>query len=125
LFAVGILVTTIVLSPFFFNFPVAGAPLRLRNYLDGSGTQHLLGLGGGILAGAALLAGFVAAAAPATDRVAPAASFALNQGGMLLAALWGLLAWREFKGGGNRIWALTGGMILLLAAGIALISLGQ
>lgn len=125
LFAGGVMGTTVVLSPFFFNFPVAGAPLRFRDYFEGSGRQHLLGQFGGVLAGAALLAGFLAATVPAAARIAPAASFALNQGGMVLAALWGLLAWREFKGSGDRIRTLFGGMLLLLAAGIAMISLGQ
>jgi len=125
LFAAGMALTTLVLSPFFFNFPVAGSPVRFRDYFKGTGRQHLLGVFGGLLAGAALLGLFVAASVPATARLAPSVGFALSQSATLLAALWGLLVWHEFKGSSDQTRTLIWGMLLLFAIGIALISLGQ
>jgi glucose uptake protein len=125
LFAGGIMATTVVLSPFFFNFPVAGAPVRFRDYFAGSMSQHLLGWLGGILAGAALLTSFLAAGAPVAARATPGVSFALNQAGAVLAALWGLLVWHERKGSGERIRALYAGMLVLLVAGIGMFSFGH
>ena len=65
MFAAGILVSTAVLVPFFFNFPVAGEPLGLAEYFKGTGKQHLLGFLGGVIAGVAFLAGILALGAPA------------------------------------------------------------
>lgn len=118
LFAGGMLPTTIVLSPFFFNFPVTGGPLGLRDYFRGGGRQHFLGLLGGMFAGVAMLAGFLATGAPSAVR-------AVQQGGTLLAALWGFLVWREFKGAGERVRMLFVGMLILYAAGITVLSVGQ
>jgi glucose uptake protein len=124
-FAGGILPTTLALSPFFFNFPVTGGPIGLRDYFRGSGRQHLLGLLGGILAGIALLASFLSGGVPAAARVAPATVYALSQSGALLAALWGLLVWRELKGASERVRMLFAGMLILYAAGITVLSVGQ
>ncbi len=125
LFAGGMFVVLLVLGPFFFNFPVSGGPIRLRDYFSGSGRQHLLGVLGGLLAGAAILISFLTAAAPATARVAPGISYALSQSGTVLAALWGLLVWREFRGASDRIRTLFAGVLILFAAGVAMLAVAQ
>ena len=65
LFAASILGSTILLAPFFFNFPVAGAPITVQRLSSPAlAKQHALGLVGGILAGTAFLTGLLALAAP-------------------------------------------------------------
>jgi len=125
LFAMGILSTTVVLSPFFFNFPVSGGPIRFRDYFRGSGSQHLFGLLGGMLAGVALLASFISTGVPSAVRVVPTTAYALHQAGAILAALWGFVAWREFKGSSDRVRMLFGGVLILYAAGITVLAVGQ
>jgi glucose uptake protein len=125
LFAAGVLFATLVLGPFFFNFPVAGRPIRFRDYFAGTMRQHLLGLLGGLMGAAAILCSLLPAAASAANRVAPAPGYALAQGGTLLAALWGLLVWREFKGSSDRIRLLFLGVLVLYAAGIAVLSVAR
>lgn len=122
LFAASILGGTILLAPFFFTFPVAGAPIKLSDYLAGSPKQHALGLAGGILVGTAFLTGLLALASPGN---AGGLNYALSQGGPVLAVIYGLLLWREFKGAGERPRVLSIVTLILLAAGIALLAFSR
>ncbi len=63
LFAASVLISTILLGPFFLNFPVAGVPIRFKDYLGGNPKQHVFGLLGGILVGTAFLTGMLVLAA--------------------------------------------------------------
>jgi glucose uptake protein len=125
LFAAGILSSTIVLGPFFVNFPVSGGPIGLRNYFTGTRRQHLLGILGGMLAAGGLLTGLLGVTAPPFVKVAAAPAYALSQGGPALAILWGLFYWREFKGAAERTRLLFLVMWILFAAGIFLLAVAQ
>lgn len=123
LFAAGMLVSTFLYTPFFLNFPVSGAPIQFFDYFKGTARQHLLGVvGGGLLAlGAA--AGFVGAATPASVKIGPAFGDTALHAGAVVAALWGLLAWHEFKGGSERIRMLLAVMLVLYLAGLGMMSI--
>ena len=125
MFAVGILISTAVIDPFFFNFPVAGGPIGLADYFKGTGKQHSLGFLGGIIAGVAFLAGMLALGAPPALRTAAMPSYALSQGGPVLAVAWGLFVWREFKTSGERSKLLFRFMWILLAIGIGLLAVAR
>ena len=124
-FAAGILVSTMILAPFFFNFPVAGDPIGLSDYFKGTGRQHSLGFLGGVIAGAAFLAGVLALRAPSAIRTAAMPGYALSQGGPILAAAWGLFVWREFRSAGERSTLLFRIMWILLALGVALLAVAR
>ena len=87
--------------------------------------RWLIGLGvlGGVIWGVGTISNFVAASAPNSVNVGPAISYAIGQGATLVSTLWGLLVWKEFAGAETgvrfRIWI----MLLLYAAGLALLSL--
>jgi glucose uptake protein len=125
LFAAGILISTVILDPFFFNFPVTGDPIGLSDYFKGTGKQHALGLLGGIIAGAAFLAGMLAHGAPSAVRTAAMPSYALSQGAPVLAVVWGLFVWHEFKRAGERSTLLFRFMLILLVVGIGLLAVAQ
>ncbi|MGB9610889.1 MAG: AcrB/AcrD/AcrF family protein [Bryobacteraceae bacterium] len=122
-FALGVLVTTPVFNLFFMNLPVEGDPVGFRDYLAGTGRQHALGVLGGVIWGVGTISNFVAASAPRSVNVGPAISYAIGQGATLVSTLWGLVVWKEFAGAEAgvrvRIWI----MLLLYAAGLALLSL--
>jgi glucose uptake protein len=134
-FAAGVFFSTFALNIFFMNLPVEGDPVEFSHYFKGSPSQHVLGLLGGAIWCAGAVASFVAASANAdsgagtlslTDsatRVGPAASYAMAQGATLIAALWGVLAWKEFKGGDTRVKALAALMFVLYACGLVMVSL--
>ncbi len=125
MFAIGILLSTAILDPFFFTFPVTGEPIGLSEYFKGTGKQHALGILGGVVAGVAFLAGTLALSAPLAFRAAAIPSFALSQGAPVLAAAWGLFVWREFRGSGGRSTLLFPLMWILLAAGIGVLALAR
>jgi len=123
LFAGGLLLTTFLYVPFFANFPVMGEPIQLRNYFRGTKKQHFWGIFGGIVWAAGAIAGLVAASAPPGVQAGPAISYGLGQGAALLSALWGLIVWREFKGGDVRTQMLLVTMIVLFVTGVSLVSI--
>ena len=122
IFAASILGSTILLAPFFFNFPVSGAPVKFTDYFSGSVKQHILGLLGGILAGAAFLTGMLALAAP---RVGAGLSYGLSESGPVLAVICGLVLWSEGQGTNERPRLLLMVTLILLAAGIAALAISR
>jgi glucose uptake protein len=121
-FAVGIFSSTFVFNLFFMNLPLQGEPVELMDYFRGGPSVHLMGFLGGAIWIMGGVASFVAASADSV-HIGPAVSYAMGQGSTLISALWGILVWKEFRGGDARIKALLGLMLVLFAMGLALVSL--
>lgn len=124
-FAAGVLFSTFLLDLFFMNLPVDGEPLDVMHYIRGSLKCHLLGVLGGVLWCAGLLAALVAAAVPAPIQAGAATAGAVAPLGALLAAFWGMAAWKELRGAGAaaRMPAIL--MLALFAAGFVLLLLAR
>jgi glucose uptake protein len=119
-------VAALLSSPFFVlfftTFPVvttAGSP---AGYLAGNARQHMMGMAGGILWGAGMLTSLLTAAAPVGVQPSAMVEYVLNNGALLVAVAWGLLAWREFQGGGDRVRMLAAGMVVLFLAGLGMVA---
>jgi len=123
LFAAGVLVSTFLYTPFFLNFPVAGTPIQFTDYFRGTARQHLLGLLGGGLLALGATAGFVGATTPASVKIGSALGYTALHAGAVIAALWGLFAWHEFKGANERIRLLLAVMLVLFLAGLGMVSI--
>jgi glucose uptake protein len=119
----GMFSSTLLYVPFFVNFPVQGEPMQVRDYFKGAKRQHFWGIFGGFVWAVGLLAALVAVAAPPAALTGPALTTGLLQGAPVLAALWGLLAWREFNGSTQGVKLLMLGTIVLYLAGLTLVSL--
>jgi glucose uptake protein len=115
--------STLLYVPFFLNFPVQGQPVQMRIYFQGTKKQHFWGIFGGILWTVGLLAVLLEGGAPAPARTAPALASILTFGAPVLAILWGMFAWREFKASPQGVKLLHFGMLFLFVAGLTLISL--
>lgn len=122
-FAIAVFFSTFPFNVYFMNLPVEGAPVSLRDYLKGTRKQHLLGVAGGIIWCIGTLANFAAASAPEKVQVGPAVSYAVGQGATMVSALWGLLVWKEFAGGGLKVYTLIVIMLTLFAVGLGLVSI--
>ena len=59
----------------------------------------------------------------ASGVAGPAISYALGQGATLVAALWGVFIWKEFRGGPAGTSTLTWVMLVSYAIGLTLIGL--
>ena len=84
------------------NLPVAGKPLDMLDYFRGKFSRHLLGLVGGAVWLAGALAWLVAQGAPEEAAADRPLLFALINAAPLLAAVWGIFAWKDLEGSDTR-----------------------
>lgn len=115
-FSLGILGSNFLFNSLLIRYPVMGEPTSYRAYFAGSMGNHLTGiLGGGIWCLGMSLSIIASGAA------GPAISYGLGQGATVIAALWGIFIWKEFRNapkGANTILHL---MLALFAIGLAMI----
>jgi glucose uptake protein len=93
-------------------------PLSIENYGRGSARDHAAGLLGGLVYGVGAV--FVLLAAGLAGM---AAAGAVGQANPLVAALWGIVVWKEFRGATRRTWLLVTLMLALYTAGLVLLGL--
>ncbi|BDC52187.1 multidrug DMT transporter permease [Bryobacterales bacterium F-183] len=123
-FAVGMLFTSLLVSPFWMNFPIEGEPLGISAYFKKANVRtHLLGFVGGVIAMAGFAAMTLAGAVPANQQIGTVISLALTMGIMALGTAWGVVVWGEFAGTGSRVRTLVMLMFVLIFSAAALISL--
>jgi glucose uptake protein len=114
-FGAGVLGSNILWNTVFMR----AANLSYREYFRGSPRLHAIGILGGAIWMLALSFNVIA-----SGVAGPAVSYALGQGATLVAAIWGLFIWREFRAapaGTNKYLALmlagyTIGLVLIGAA---------
>jgi glucose uptake protein len=121
-FAVGVFLSTLVFNVFLMNLPVEGEPLEIPEIFRSTAKQHLLGLAGGVVWCTGMVASLAATSAPAEAHVGAVEGSLLAQGFPLIAALWGILVWRELKGADLRVKVLAVFMFLLFVCGLLLIA---
>lgn len=121
-FMVGMLASNLIVNTLVMVRPVTGQPpIPLSTYWKMPAKWHLLGLTmGGAVWGLGTVLNFVTSG---TGIVGPATSFALGDGATMVAALWGILAWREFDGASTSVKKLLVWMFMLFVTGLAAIAL--
>ena len=77
--------------------PIVGSPVAAADYFHAPGTYHALGLLGGAIWGIGTVFNFVAA-----SLVGVAISYAIGQASPMVACLWGVFVWKEFRGANAR-----------------------
>lgn len=92
-FSVGVFLSTFIFNPFFMKYPVQGSPVAMSAYWMGNFKTHLSGVIGGFIWMFGMVVSFMAAGA-----ANPAISYALSNAAPVVAILWGVLIWKEFKG---------------------------
>ena len=93
----GALLSCFIWNIYFMKHPLVGEPVSLRGFVHAPISAHLLGLLGGIIWGVGTVFNLVAA-----SLTGVAISYAIGQSAPMVAALWGILAWKEFEGSGPR-----------------------
>jgi glucose uptake protein len=121
-FAIGVFLSTFVFNVFLMNLPVEGEPLEVLDLFKSTPKEHLLGLAGGALWCTGMVASLAAGSAAAETQVGTVAGYFLTQGFALIAALWGILLWKEFKPADLRVKTLAVLLFLLFAGGLLVIS---
>jgi len=121
LFSISVVFSTFVFNLFFMNLPVEGDPLEIADYFKAEIKNHILGVLAGAVWGIGALASYVVAT-PKREIHPSGLVTMLGQAAPLVAALWGLLLWKEFKGGDTRVKAFGAVMLVLFAGGLAFFS---
>ncbi|MEO1012040.1 MAG: GRP family sugar transporter [Bacteroidota bacterium] len=116
LFSLGILASNFVFNTVLMRKPFEGTPLSFQDYFKGSGKSHLMGVLGGIIWCIGMSFSILA-----SDKAGPAISYGLGQGATVVAALWGIFVWKEFKGAPKGVSGMLNAMLLLYVVGLGLI----
>ncbi len=111
----------VVISNFLFNYlimkkPFDGPPLSFKDYAQGSFSVHLTGILGGVIWNIGMSMSIIA-----SGKAGFAISYGLGQGATLIAALWGVFIWKEFKGASKPVNNLILLMFLAYLAGLVLL----
>lgn len=91
-FSVGIFISNFVFNTILMKKPIDGEPVSYSQYFKGRYKTHLVGILGGLIWGLGNSFNLIAA-----GKAGPAISYGLGQGATLIAALWGVFIWREFR----------------------------
>ncbi len=91
-FSFGLLLSNFVLNPVIMAKPFVGEPVKFRDYFRGLFRDHLWGVVGGMIWGVGMTFSIIAA-----EKASFAISYGLGQGATLIAAIWGVFIWKEFR----------------------------
>jgi len=116
IFALGILASNFIFNTFVMKKPFVGEPVKYSQYFAGSLKVHSVGILGGIIWGIGTALSYIAA-----GKAGAAISYALGQGAPMIAALWGVFIWKEFKGAPKTVNYLLALMFLFFIAGLGFI----
>lgn len=116
IFSLGILASNFMFNTFVMKKPFIGEPVSYKQYFKGNPKLHLVGIFGGIVWGMGTALSYIAA-----GKAGPAISYALGQGAPMIAALWGVFIWKEFKGAPRSVNNILTLMFILFLTGLSLI----
>lgn len=118
-FALGAFLSTFIFNPFFMARPVEGEPVKIKEYFKGSFKSHIWGILGGSIWMLGMVVSFMSSGEGST------VAYALSNAAPVVAILWGVFVWKEFKDapkGTNRILAA---MFFLFIIALVLITLSN
>jgi len=118
-FSAGAFLSTFIYNLYFMRKPVQGDPVSFRDYRSGPISVHFWGVLGGMIWCCGNVFTFMAVKA-----AGPAISYGLSIAAPLVAAIWGVFVWREFKGAPKGTGLILAAMFLfyLLSLGIIILA---
>ncbi|MDR3626201.1 MAG: GRP family sugar transporter [Ignavibacteriaceae bacterium] len=116
IFSVGIFLSNFVFNTILIKKPFEGEPTSYAEYFKGKFNIHLVGILGGVIWGIGNSLNLIAA-----GKAGPAISYGLGQGATLVAALWGVFIWKEFKNAPRGTNTFLTYMFLLFAIGLGML----
>ncbi len=116
IFSIGVLLSNFVFNTYVMKRPFVGTPVTYKEYFRGTTSTHLVGMLGGAVWCLGTAFSYIAA-----GKAGAAISYALGQGAPLVAAVWGVFIWKEFKGAGRSVGYLLAAMFAFFIAGLGFI----
>jgi glucose uptake protein len=121
IFSLGVLISNLLFNTVLMKRPISGEPTNYQEYFKGKLSIHWIGILGGVIWGIGNSLNLIAA-----GKAGAAISYGLGQGATLVAALWGVFIWKEFKNapkGTNKMLTLM--FVLFVLGIISIIYAGQ
>jgi glucose uptake protein len=115
-FSAGLFLSSFLWNTLMMVRPFQGAAVPFTRYFQGSPWVHLMGVLGGAIWNIGMTLSILA-----SGTAGPAVSYGLGQGATMVAAIWGVFVWREFRGAPSGTSTLLGLMFVLYGAGLALL----
>ena len=117
IFSLGIVISSFVFNTINMYRPFSGEKVSFLDYFKlGSPKLHWIGILGGVIWGVGMSFNIIA-----SEQAGPAIAYGLGQGATLVAAIWGVFIWKEFKELPKKNAWLIPLMFLLFVAGIGTI----
>lgn len=119
-FSLGVLASNFIFNTFIMKKPFMGTPVSFADYFRGDLRTHSIGVLGGLIWGVGMSFSIIA-----SGQAGFAISYGLGQGATMVAALWGVFIWKEFKDappGTNRLIAV---MFICFLVGLITIILAR
>lgn len=116
LFSGGILGSNVLFNTLLMKHPFVGEPVSYSDYFRGSFKTHLVGVLGGVIWCIGMSFSIIA-----SGKAGPAISYGLGQGATIVAALWGIFIWKEFREAPKGVSGILNLMLLCYAVGLGLI----
>ncbi len=92
-FTLGVIISTLIINPIIMRKPIIGKPVSMKLFWKGTIREHSSGVLGGMIWMLGMTFSFMAVGA-----ANPAISYALSNAAPVVAVLWGVFVWKEFKG---------------------------
>ena len=116
IFSVGIFLSNFLFNTYLMRRPFDGPPTDYAAYFKGSFSTHAVGILGGLIWGLGNSLNLIAA-----GKAGPAISYGLGQGATLVAALWGVFIWKEFRNAPKQVNTFIALMFLFFVIGLGCI----
>ncbi len=116
IFALGVVLSNFVVNTIVMKKPFVGEPVTYAQYFKGNFKTHLVGMLGGAIWALGTSLNYISA-----GEAGAAVSYALGQGAPMIAAIWGVFIWKEFKGASKNVYSLLALMFALFVAGLSCI----
>ena len=114
IFALGVFLSNFIVNTIVMKKPFVGEPVTYKQYFAGNFKTHLVGILGGCIWALGTSLNYICA-----GTAGAAVSYALGQGAPMIAAIWGVFIWKEFKGAPKKVYWLLALMFILFVAGLA------
>jgi glucose uptake protein len=116
IFSLGIVISNFLWNTIAMYKPISGERVTYRDYFSqGNAWLHFIGILGGAIWSLGMTLSIIA-----SEQAGFAISYGLGQGATLVAALWGVFIWKEFKGVA-RVNSLLTLMFICFVVGLGLI----
>ena len=115
-FSIGILLSNFLFNTFLMRRPLVGAPVGFKDYFKGGIKNHITGIAGGVIWCIGMSFSIIA-----SGKAGPAISYGLGQGATVIAALWGIFIWKEFRNAPKGTTAMLTVMLLFYIGGLGLL----